>query len=229
MKATFPTQLLAGLSKFIPICICLLTFSSFCMGQSRESDPRDSHSAQREAIDCDDHDNEKFEEEEDFEDEDEERDLSAQEIYSFMTTKFPEAYEELMLAQKEDSIEEFQAALERAKEFVLEYQEIASEDPEGADLFLQVGKSELKMSKLVGQYLQGETKSAREQFFGLIKKHAAELLDLQIQAEEHELDQLRKEVDDISQLIAERKANRKQEIAGLIEEYLEEEGEEEDE
>ena len=168
-----------------------------------------------------------FSEEED--EEFEPDDLSTAQIHAFLKEKFVEAYEELKLAEREDPIDDYQDALERAEEFIHEYQEIASHDREGAKLFLEIGRGELAVQKLALRFDEAKTEKERSTIRSKLAEGVTALFDLEIKAEQRELKALKKEVADIEALITERLRNRDALIAEELGEYLEEGDEEEEE
>ncbi len=154
---------------------------------------------------------------------------STKEVYEFLKESFPEAYRELMLARDEDPVEDFQAALTRAADFVFEYREIAIENPKGAELFLAIERARLIAYGIADRYHAAEGESERNRYRQELKAAAVALFEAQIREQEHELKVLREEIDDLSAITAERKANREAEIDELFHEFLEDGDGDEDE
>lgn len=167
--------------------------------------------------------------EEDWEEEEELPPPSTKEVYAFLKEKFPEAYHELILARDEDAVQEFQAALTRAAEFVMEYRDLAEDDEQAAGYFLEIERSRLVAFGLADRYHAAETEDSRREFLGKLQKASEALFELQIKEQEYELKRLREEVQAIGELIQERKANRAVEVREILTEFLEESEWEEDE
>lgn len=154
---------------------------------------------------------------------------SVNEVYKFLRDKFPEAYKELQLAQNEDPVEDFMEALERATNFVVQYMEIALEDPKAAELFLTIQKAELKAFDIADRYFEAESLSQRRRLENELKNQISRLVDAQLKEQEYELEVFKKEVAILERFLKDKKRNKNVLVQELLEDFLSEDYEGEDE
>lgn len=168
---------------------------------------------------------------EEIDDAEEREELTAEAVRSFLKEHLPEALDVLEFVKREEDVDDYKAALERAEEFVIEYHEILDEDgPKEAQSFLRAERLEIQIERLGIQWHETRSKRAREKIQRELETRVAELFDHELAVSQRELRVLRNEVASIEQEIVDLETNRAAYIAREISEILElEEDEDEDE
>ncbi len=164
----------------------------------------------------------------------EEIELSVAQIQTFLSERVPEAVELLERVKKEEPFEDYQEALERAAEFVEEYHFIEQEDGKKlADRFLHQHRLELRIEALTLAWEDSEPKDAqaRQAMNKKLQSLVTELFDHELASSKLELEAVRIEVESLENEITELSTNREtlisEEVARIMEEWVEEDEEDE--
>jgi len=157
------------------------------------------------------------------EDDEDRPEMTLAQAQTFLKEYLPEAIELLNHVRDNESIEDYQEALERAVEAIEEYQAIREDDgKEQAELFLQGIRLELQIEQLALQWHTTDDDNLQDQLREQLTTKVSELFEHELKVSIQELKFLREEIVTIEGEIENLEKNRDVLINEEVKEILDE-------
>ncbi len=155
--------------------------------------------------------------------EDEAPEMTVAQVEAFLSENLPESLALLEYVRKNETIEDYRGAFERAVETVREFHEIREHEGEKrAEWFLHLIRLELQIEQLALEWQANQNEAQRKRIREDLRAKITELFDHELQGNIEDLALLRKEVVTIEQEIDSLQSNRDFLIGEELKEILEE-------
>lgn len=151
----------------------------------------------------------------------EEIEVSVPEIEAFLEEEMPE-YAKALAAAKENNWSEYVDAVGRAGEMITNYRFLQREDPERAQIFLQIHQIESRFFSLADQWHLTSDPKEKSTLRGSIRELIDQKFELEQEIMKTELEDLKLMVKEIEEKLQAEAATREEDVEAAVEELLEE-------
>jgi len=149
----------------------------------------------------------------------EEVEITEQQMKAFLDEKAPELLTHLQ-ELSEEKPEAYEERVNELREHIAAYYEIKARNPELADLLLNAHRLDFQSWKLAERVAETDDPDLRQTLKTDLRELLEEVFDVRVRQHQIEIDELRREVRQISELVEKRKQNRERIIEHRLNELI---------